>query len=100
MNFDEGFYLFGGMNDKGELKNDLWLIEPYISENEKMLSSTTCDYVVNPPCISLSISRVVGFKGRPPAPRIQHSAHLFKNWDHHFFIVIYGGRNDSIYQRT
>jgi len=30
MHFDEGFYLFGGITGKGELKNDLWIIEPYI----------------------------------------------------------------------
>lgn len=70
VHFDEGFYLFGGMNDKGELKNDLWLIEPYLPENVKILSPSSCDYAVNPPCINLSISKLVGYKGRPPAPRI------------------------------
>lgn len=98
-NLSEGFYLFGGVDPKGNLKNDIFLIEPFYFENQKVLSLATGEYAVHP-YINLMQQRIVDFKGKPPCPRIQHSATSFKNWDNHFFLVIYGGRNDSIYQNV
>ena len=93
-------YLFGGMDQKGHLKNDLWLIEPYYPENDKVLSSISYEYQTRIPFLSISIKRVDSYSGKPPCPRIYHSACLFKDWNKHNLLFIYGGRNDEIYAQT
>lgn len=37
--YHEGFYIFGGMNNKGQILNDLWLVQPLYSYNKKVMSS-------------------------------------------------------------
>lgn len=44
--------------------------------------------------------KISNCSGRPPCPRIMHSATVFKDWHKHNHLVIYGGRNDTIYART
>ena len=36
--FVEGFYLFGGITESRVPRNDIWIVEPYYEENEKMLT--------------------------------------------------------------
>eukprot|EP00347_Sterkiella_histriomuscorum_P014797 403359488 len=72
-NFNEGIYLFGGVNQKGELQNDLWFIEPYYKESAQILTPDTFDYLDKP---TLSI--------------------YFGN----HYLIIYGGRNDNIFKQT
>jgi hypothetical protein len=45
LSFEEGFYLFGGVDQKGQTYNDLWLIQPHIEENELVLSQNSLDYL-------------------------------------------------------
>lgn len=64
-----------------------------------MLPSATLDYAVKP-CLSIEINKITDFKGKPPLPRISHSATMFKDYKQHYYLVIYGGRNDRIYKHT
>lgn len=97
--FQEGFYIFGGMNQKGELKNDIWILQPYYHENKRALSDCTYEYLGRP-TLNFVLKKLTDFKGQAPCPRIFHQATKFKNWNNHHFIVIYGGRNDSIFSQT
>lgn len=36
--------MFGGVDHKGVVYNDLWLIEPHYEENTEILSKTSLDY--------------------------------------------------------
>jgi hypothetical protein len=49
--------MFGGMNEKGVPTNDLFLIEPYLDENEKILGSQTLEYAAKP-VLSIEVSKV------------------------------------------
>ena len=97
---NEGFYLFGGIDQKGNTMNDLWLIEPYYRDNEKVLSPNTCDYLTSKPFLSVNIRRIDDYSGKPPCPRISHGSTIFKDWNKHYYLVIYGGRNDGIFSKT
>ena len=43
--FQEGFYLFGGIDSDGIVHNDLWLVRPYYFLNNKYISKHTFDYI-------------------------------------------------------
>lgn len=45
INYLEGFYLFGGMDEKNVLHNDLWLFRPDFYFNRDALSLVDCDFV-------------------------------------------------------
>ena len=48
----------------------------------------------------LRVSEVTDFVGRPPCPRIQASSCALENGQNEKLLVIYGGRNDSIFAHT
>ena len=98
-NVDEGFFIFGGVDQKGIVRNDLWHIEPHYSENEKFVNTQNSEYMSKPTLV-VTLTLIDDFKGKPPCPRIQHSATVFKDWNKHHLIVIYGGRNDGLYSKT
>eukprot|EP00347_Sterkiella_histriomuscorum_P022130 403331578 len=98
-NFDEGIYIFGGCNQHGHVQNDMWIIEPYYNENKKFLNHQTYEYMTKP-TLSVNLRKINDFKGKPPCPRISHATVLFKDWNNHNIIVIYGGRNDGIFAKT
>lgn len=99
--FRQGYYVFGGVDQKGQVHNDLWLIEPHYEENEFALSRVTHEYInASKNLLSVKMKRLTEYSGRPPCPRIMHSTTVFRDWHKHFHLVVYGGRNDSIFQRT
>lgn len=81
------------------LLNDLWVIQPCYKENEKFLASHTFEYMMKA-TLGLNIQKIDNYSGKPPCPRIQHNATLFKDWNSHFLLVIYGGRNDALFAKT
>jgi hypothetical protein len=101
LSFQEGFYLFGGVDQKGHTHNDLWLIQPHIEENELLLHAFTFEFLPHvKQSLSFKTTRLSNYSGRPPCPRIMHSSTVFRDWNKHFLLVIYGGRNDQIFART
>ncbi len=50
--------------------------------------------------LAVKYKKITNFSGKPPCARIMHSAVHFQDWNKHHFLVIYGGRNDTIYSRT
>lgn len=101
LNLTEGYYMFGGVDQKGNLSNDLWIIQPCIEENEIVFNKSTMDYYSKVKHIlGIKLKKVTRFAGKPPCPRIMHGTTIFKDWNKHYLLVIYGGRNDTIYQRT
>ena len=36
--FTEGFYIFGGIDSNGDVKNDLWVARPNYSINKQFIS--------------------------------------------------------------
>lgn len=79
--------------------NDLWFIEPNYDENEKFLMPHNLEYM-SKPTLALNLKRIDDYKGKPPCPRILHSSTVFKDWNNHYLLVIYGGRNDGLYAKT
>ena len=45
ISYQEGFYLFGGIDEKNVLHNDLWLIRPDYYYNRDLLSIGECAFV-------------------------------------------------------
>ena len=100
INYLEGFYLFGGFDERNVLQNDLWLIRPDYYFNRDALSLVDCDFVGDLH-LGMSISKIEDFRGMPPCPRTQFQmTHLCSSRTHTQLLVIYGGRNDNIYEET
>ena len=74
----------------------MYLIQPFFEENEKILGPSTLEYAATP-YLAIDVTKVTNFKGKPPSPRISHSAMMYKDKKKHFYLIIYGGRNDSIF---
>ena len=70
INYIEGFYLFGGFDERNVVQNDLWLLRPDYYFNRDALSLVDCDFVGNLH-LGMSISKIEDFKGMPPCPRTQ-----------------------------
>ena len=66
--------MFGGINSKEVLSNDMWLIRANSAGSSNKLFALTAE--------KLSIS------GMPPKPRCGHSAILYAH-----YIAIFGGKN-------
>lgn len=44
LNMTEGYYMFGGVDQKGNVSNDLWIISPCYEENEIVLNRSSMEY--------------------------------------------------------
>ncbi|CDW80498.1 kelch motif family protein [Stylonychia lemnae] len=96
----EGVYLFGGSDQKGQLKNDVWFIEPYYKECQQILAENSFEYL-DKPTLTLYAKKIENYKGKPPCPRSQHQASYFREAStNYYYLVIFGGRNDSIFAET
>ena len=63
----EGFYIFGGQDQNGQLLNDLWLLEPdYAKNSECLTSGAYCD---DEKKLYLQATQIEDYQGRPPCPR-------------------------------
>ena len=99
--FQEGFYLFGGINSANECLNDLWLIQPAHLSNKRFIHDKKYTYLDKDPEITLNIRRITKFSGMPPCPRSCFSmAHINVRKNGHQLLVVYGGRNDKIFENT
>lgn len=70
LNYYEGFYLFGGMDDRNVVHNDLWLIRPDYYFNKDALSLSDTDFVGDYQ-LGMCLSKIEDFSGMPPCPRTQ-----------------------------
>ena len=102
--YHEGIYIFGGMNNKGHILNDLWLVQPLHSSNKRVMSSYNHEYSgvsKEDPTLSLNIVKISDYSGQPPCPRINaQMIHLNIKHSGHQLVVVYGGRNDKIFNST
>ena len=71
--YQEGFYMFGGINSQSECLNDLWLIRPSYQTNKRFISEHNYQYLGKDPEVTLNISKISDFKGQPPCPRSDFS---------------------------
>ena len=91
---EQGFYMFGGINEEGHHIDDLFWIAPDIKGNSKVIDKTHGEFKMkfnSRPEVKL-IARRVRPEGRGPIARAQHSATFFRNQ-----LVIFGGRNDAVF---
>ena len=98
----EGFYLFGGQGQEdSELMNDLWLIKPKYLRNKGMIDGLNFEYKDKDPELTLMVEKITEFKGQAPCPRYGATmVHLNLKSSGNQLLVIYGGRNDKIYEWT
>ena len=71
--FEQGFYLFGGVDNNNQTQNDLWLIKPHYEMNKKAIDYSTFGYQSRDPELALKIKQITDYKGRKPCPRFQAS---------------------------
>ncbi len=100
LEYHEGFYLFGGMDDRNVVHNDLWLIRPDYYFNKDALSLSDTDFVGDYQ-LGMCLSKIEDFSGMPPCPRTQFQmTHLCNPRTNQQLLIIYGGRNDAIFMET
>ena len=93
----QGCLIFGGINEKKRISNDLWLIEIDEAANKKEVFNDKGDYLYKQSANKIYIKiRKVKAMGQPPVPRYSHAACLFKKR----YMAIYGGRNDYLMSET
>jgi hypothetical protein len=86
-----GFYMFGGIDETGQVTNDLHLVEFDKKENTKCIDEMG-NYRQNEVASCTMVARKVETHGVGPIPRTQHSASFYNS-----YLIVYGGRNDSQY---
>lgn len=64
-----GAYLFGGMDEFGEARNDVWVIQPCFRKNKDYLNPSTCNYRDNFEKKLFIEIKKLETEGRPPLPR-------------------------------
>ena len=101
-----GLFIFGGLDDKNQPHNDLYLLQPHFFKNIKYVTYNTSNYkrsalgkivngteVFKPAKLFYKLLKIEPLGGgQPPCPRHSHAASFFKN-----YLVIHGGRNDKVY---
>lgn len=83
--------LFGGVNQKKRINNDLWLIEPDCEYNRDNIFTQYGEFQSQTNAVYIKM-RKLSPQGRPPLPRFGHAACIFKGQ----YMVIHGGRNDNL----
>jgi len=71
ISYKEGFYMFGGQDERDVLKNDLWLAQPDYEYNKEVLSVVDCDFVSDRPTLGMTLKKIDNYSGKPPCPRSQ-----------------------------
>ena len=68
--YEEGFYIFGGKDERSVYQNDLWVATPDYEYNR--FSILAQDYELTPNSkIGLTVKRISNYSGQPPCPRSQ-----------------------------
>ena len=89
------------MNKDEEKLNDLWLIKPEHYTNKRMIHEKTYKYTRKDPELTLNVQQITNIAGQPPCPRSGATMiHLNIKKAGHQMLVIYGGRNDKIFEYT
>lgn len=70
LQYKEGFYIFGGQNERDVLQNDLWLAQPDHEYNKEVLSVVDLDFLTDKPTLGMVLRKIDDFSGKPPCPRI------------------------------
>eukprot|EP00347_Sterkiella_histriomuscorum_P016545 403352782 len=86
-----GLYLFGGMDDQGNVSNDVWHIKPSYSKNLDNLAPGTHEYRENFEKKLFYDISLVKTMGKPPIARYCHQAVCFQSK----YLLIHGGRNNK-----
>lgn len=68
LGYKEGFYLFGGMDERSVFHNDLWLIAPDYDYNRDMVAVVDCEFVGRSK-LGITLQKIDEYSGRPPCPR-------------------------------
>ena len=94
--------MFGGQGqDDAELLNDLWLIRPNQLRNKGSIDIENLRYKSQDPELTLTIECISEFSGQAPCPRYGATmVHLNLQQSNQQLLVVYGGRNDNIYEWT
>lgn len=67
--YEEGFYLFGGVDELNVLHNDLWLMKPNYDDNKLIITRTDCTFT-SEPSYRMTLEQIGNFSGQPPCPRM------------------------------
>jgi hypothetical protein len=97
---ENGCLIFGGINQKKRINNDLWLIEPDSITNKKeniCIGNNKGDspYMQSDNKVYIKIKKINAM-GQAPVPRYAHAACYFMKR----YMAIYGGRNDYLMSET
>ncbi|CDW73755.1 kelch motif family protein [Stylonychia lemnae] len=88
-----GMLVFGGINEKKQIKDELWLIEPNQSSNKSDVYASNGAYLNLDFDTEIYVTaRKLSPMGKGPCPRYGHSACLIKG----LYLCVFGGRNDTI----
>lgn len=97
--YKEGFYIFGGLDERSVLHNDFWLVTPDYNNNKFVIAHDGEFMEGNENKVGMVLHKIEDFAGQAPCPRSGFQmTHLTSNQEQ--LIVIYGGRNDVIYLQT
>ena len=92
-----GILLFGGINEKKSVNNDLWLIEPDYARNKQEVFTPKGAYKYHAHGQKIFVTaRRLEPAGKPPMPRFGHAVCGYNKR----FMIIHGGRNDSLIKET
>lgn len=95
ISYDEGLYIFGGMDEQNVLSNDLFLLKPDVMRNKALISRIEGNFHDKNPRYAMLLEKIDDAKGQPPCPRMHFGFVNLKNrYTHQEYLVIYGGRND------
>ena len=72
LGYKQGFYIFGGVDERAVLHNDLWLIEPDYEYNKYNICGSKCTYSSKLE-VGLTLKKIDNFSGMPPCPRFSFS---------------------------
>lgn len=101
INYEEGFYIFGGMDETNVLSNDLYLLKPDCQRNKALIARIEGTFHDKKPRYATILEKITNYHGQPPCPRMHFGFVNLKNRrTKDEFLVIYGGRNDQIFEST
>jgi hypothetical protein len=66
--YKEGFYIFGGEDERCVLQNDLWLATPQYEYNKHLIEKVNYEFIGKSK-LSLKLKQINDFSGTPPCPR-------------------------------
>lgn len=68
LDYEQGFYIFGGVDARGVCRNELWLVAPDYDFNKSSLGILNCDFT-SAQHFGLTVKEITNAHGQPPCPR-------------------------------